>query len=247
VNTGPLIFLGTFFALATSWLGFVLAPQLQLGDSQQAEVLATGQMYPAHLPGMAAQGEHVYRANGCFYCHSQQVRPKGFGADFERHWGGRASIVQSVNQDYLYDHTVMLGNQRVGPDLMNIGLRQPNQTNVTMLLLHIYNPQLTMPKSVMPPYHFLFEKRKLAFGEKPSEDALPLPESELKPGYEVVPTDDAQALAAYLLSRRADAILYETPPFKVATNAVTHLSSTNAPSTNAPAATAPPETNSPAK
>src|SRR5882724_190711 len=152
MNSGPLVFLGTFSALAVSWLGFVLAPQLQIGGQQQSEAKNNGELYPSMRPGLARQGEQVYRANGCFYCHSQQVRPKGFGADYERQWGARQSSVQSVDQDYLYDLPAMLGNQRVGPDLANIGARQ---TSAALLLSHLYNPRATMPGSVMPPYRFL--------------------------------------------------------------------------------------------
>ena len=46
MNRGPLVFLGTFFALATSWLGFVLMPQLQIGRQSQVESKDNGQMYP---------------------------------------------------------------------------------------------------------------------------------------------------------------------------------------------------------
>jgi cytochrome c oxidase cbb3-type subunit 2 len=183
--------------------------------------------------GLARQGEQIYKANGCNYCHSQQVRAKGFGSDVERGWGGRNGVVQSVDQDYLYDYPVMLGTQRVGPDLANIGLRQ---TNLTTLLLHIYQPSLTMPGSIMPPYPYLFDKHKLAFGEKASDDALPL-SAETEAGYEVVPTPQARALAAYLLSLRSEAVLFEAPPFPPKTNSVAKAQ-TNAPvaaMTNAPA------------
>src|SRR5258708_39429309 len=122
-------------------------------------------------PGMARQGEQIYRANGCFYCHTRQVRPRGFGTDVERGWGARAGEVQSVSQDYLYDRPVMLGSQRVGPDLANIGVRQPDAAS---LLKHLYSPQLVTPGSVMPPYKFLFKVSKLKVGEKPSTDALDL-------------------------------------------------------------------------
>ncbi len=210
MNSGPLIFLGTFFALSTSWLGFVLAPQLQIGGQNQVESLNNG-LYPSMRPGVARQGEQVYRANGCFYCHSQQVRPKGFGADFERGWGGRPGIVQSVDQDYLYDRPAMLGRQRIGPDLANVGLRIAGQTNLSAFYEHIYNPRLTMPNSVMPPYRFLFTKHKLGFGEQASEDAIPVGKDAV-PGYEVVPGEGAKALVAYLQSLRSDAILFETPP-----------------------------------
>ena len=71
---GPLIFLGVFFTLATSWCGLIFAPQLQLGSQQPVRIEATGQLYPSARPGLAQQGAEVYRANGCVYCHSQQVR-----------------------------------------------------------------------------------------------------------------------------------------------------------------------------
>jgi cytochrome c oxidase cbb3-type subunit 2 len=251
VNPGPLLFLATFFMMSVSWLGFVLMPQVQIGRQPQVEV--DGQFYPPMRPGMARQGEQVYRANGCFYCHTEQVRPKGFGSDVERGWGGRPGMVQSVAQDYLYDRPVMLGSQRVGPDLANIGRRQ---TNELALLIHIYNPQLTMPKSVMPPYKFLFETRKLRAGESSSADALPV--GNTAPDEEVVPTDDARALAAYLLSLHSDGVLFETPPPPApATNTASSTnalaantpSSTNAPAvaTNAPATNAPAATNTPPK
>lgn len=232
MNAGPILFLATFFTLAVSWLGFVFTPQLQMGNQQQVVSPATGDLYPRMRPGMARQGEQVYRANGCVECHTQQLRPKGLGGDAER-WGGRNGVMQSVNEDYLYDSPAMLGTQRVGPDLANIGLRQ---TNETLLMLHLYNPQLTMTNSVMPPYRYLFEKRKPAVGEKleigkkPSADALPYyPEMQ---GYEVVPTDAAKQLVAYLLSLHSDTLVFETPPFPAPTNAAPKAAATNSAPTN---------------
>ncbi|MDB6067764.1 MAG: cytochrome-c oxidase [Pedosphaera sp.] len=225
MNPGPLVFLATFFVMALSWLGFVLAPQLQIGRQQPVEVKETGLAYPPMRPGLARQGEQIYRANGCFYCHSQQVRPKGFGSDVERGWGARNGLVQSVNEDYLYNRPVMLGSQRIGPDLTNFGLRQ---TNEAAILVHLYNPKFSMPTSVMPPFRFLFERRPLKLGQTPSADALPSSVG-VEPGYEMVPKDEARALVAYLLSLHSDGVLYETPPFPVKTNAVAAATSTNAP------------------
>jgi cytochrome c oxidase cbb3-type subunit 2 len=215
MNSGPSIFLAAFLGLAASWGAFILAPELQIGGKQPTAALISGEIYPAMRSGLARQGEQVYRANGCYYCHSQQVQARGVGSDVERGWGGRPGRVQSIDNDYLYDAPVMIGNQRVGPDLANIGIRQ---TNDTALYIHLYNPQLTMPKSVMPPYRFLFEKRKLAFGTKPSSEALPVGAEE---GYEVVPTEKAKALVTYLASLHSEAILFETPPLpKPKTNSV---------------------------
>ncbi len=74
---GPLVFLAAFFALASSWCGLVLAPQLQLGGDTQTNAVGSVELYPTALPGLAHQGLEVYRANGCVYCHSQQVQQDG--------------------------------------------------------------------------------------------------------------------------------------------------------------------------
>jgi cbb3-type cytochrome oxidase cytochrome c subunit len=76
MKSGALVFLAAFVALAASWAGLVLAPQLQLGLSQQTKTLG-GEPYPQSRPGLARQGLEVYRAQGCMYCHTQQVRQEG--------------------------------------------------------------------------------------------------------------------------------------------------------------------------
>ena len=201
MNYGPLIFLGIFLTLASSWCGLVLIPQLQFGRQESLKIESTGETYPQPRSGLAEQGRQVYRANGCIYCHTQQVRTEGYGADLARNWGQR----RTVARDYLYDKPVMLGTMRTGPDLTNIGLRQGS---ANWHLLHLYDPQITSKGSVMPPFRFLFEKRKV--GEKPSPNALVLPkELALEPGYEVVPGRDAKVLVEYLLSLKANAPLPE--------------------------------------
>jgi cbb3-type cytochrome oxidase cytochrome c subunit len=78
MNYGPLVFLAAFFALASSWCGFVLAPQLQIGRLQQTNTVeSVATAYPIARPGIASQGLAVYRANGCAACHSQQVGQAG--------------------------------------------------------------------------------------------------------------------------------------------------------------------------
>ena len=73
MNHGPLLFLSALFSLSLSWFGFVFIPTWQLGGDQPEESVETGQLYPSPRPGLAQQGAEVYRANGCYYCHSQQV------------------------------------------------------------------------------------------------------------------------------------------------------------------------------
>jgi cytochrome c oxidase cbb3-type subunit 2 len=70
---------------------------------------------------MADRGRRIYAANGCVYCHSQQVRADYAASDIDRKWGER----RSAPRDYLFERPVVLGKMRLGPDLSNIGKRAP--------------------------------------------------------------------------------------------------------------------------
>src|SRR5262249_33959500 len=78
-------------------------------------------IYPMPKSGTAERGRRVYAANGCVYCHSQQIRPDYISADIDRKWGER----RSAPRDYLFDNPVQLGQERMGPDLSNVGKRGP--------------------------------------------------------------------------------------------------------------------------
>ena len=233
MNSGPLLFLGLFVAMVISWLGFVMAPVLQLGDLQSTTnivVNGTGLVYPNPMPGMAHQGAEIYRAQGCASCHTEQVRPRELGSDIMRGWGVR----RSTAYDYLYDQPVMLGSLRVGPDLANAGQR----VNIASVLLRLYEPRALTLGSIMPPYPYLFDTRKITGA--PSPDALPLTGPYAPPaGYEVVPRPEALKLAAYVTSLHQKDYLFEAPPPfvpKPKTNAPpASATGTNAPAKNSPA------------
>ena len=116
----PLI-IGIFAILAFSWAGLTFVPSLQIGhiDPQMDE--EGNDAYPAPRSGMAERGRKVYVANGCVYCHSQQIRPDYLAADVDRKWGQR----RSAPRDYLFDRPVLLGKMRMGPDLSYVGKRTP--------------------------------------------------------------------------------------------------------------------------
>ncbi|MEO7676749.1 MAG: cbb3-type cytochrome c oxidase subunit II [Verrucomicrobiota bacterium] len=249
MNFGPLIFLGIFFAMSLSWLGLVLGPQMQLGNQTPEPNEKTGMLYPQARSGTGHQGAEIYRANGCFYCHSQQVGPKNFGSDYQRGWGSR----RTVAADYLFESPVMAGSQRVGPDFANIGARQ---TDENFLFAHIYNPQSTLPagaKSNMPRYPYLFEKRRIS--GKISASAIKFPAGYTSEnGFEIIPRREALLLVSYLKSLQSETPLFEIPSLTPSTNTVAStnaVAGTNAPAdTNAPAATnaaQPATTNVPAK
>jgi cbb3-type cytochrome oxidase cytochrome c subunit len=144
-----------------------------------------------------------------------EIKVMPTGNDIARGWGRR----RSVAQDYVYDAVVQPGVRRAGPDLSNVGARFPE---ARWHLEHLYAPQTKVADSTMPAYRFLFEQRRV--GNTPFSEALALTGAEApRPGYEIVPTDAARALAAYLVSLRADAPLFETPitaPAIAATNSV---------------------------
>ncbi|MGA2540192.1 MAG: cbb3-type cytochrome c oxidase subunit II [Verrucomicrobiota bacterium] len=229
MNNGPMLFLGLFAAMAISWVTFVLGPQAQMGNLQQARTVGgVAAPYPNNSPGLARQGAEVYRACGCVYCHTEQVRPKELGSDLAHGWG----IRRSVAHDYIYDATVMLGTQRVGPDLANAGLRM----DAMAVLVRLWDPRtinhLDAVHSIMPAYKYLFEVRKI--GRTPSPEALGVAAPQ---GYEIVPRPAAWALAAYVANLRQEPYLFEAPPPPGSISTNTPAGGTNAPAggTNAPA------------
>ena len=78
-------------------------------------------VYPQPQSGMVERGARVYAANGCIYCHSQQVRADYAADDIERKWGDR----RSAPRDYIFERPISLGKMRMGQDLANIGARAP--------------------------------------------------------------------------------------------------------------------------
>jgi len=115
------LFLGIFGTFAFSWVGLTVIPNWQIGHlNPQSEEEGTD-IYPQPQSGMFERGARVYVANGCVYCHSEQVRPDYAGADIERGWGNR----RSAPRDYIFERQVLLGKMRMGQDLANIGARAP--------------------------------------------------------------------------------------------------------------------------
>ncbi len=140
-------------------------------------------------------GLHVFIREGCVACHTQQVR----SIAMDKTWGSRPSIPS----DYYYSKQRMniwrqspsvLGSERTGPDLTNIGKRQPSED---WHLLHLYNPRIVVKQSIMPSYPWLFEeKTEVTEGDK----VLAVPEGYSGKNVKIVSTPDALNLVAYLQS-----------------------------------------------
>ena len=127
------LFLGIFGTFAFSWAGLILIPNYQIGSLNPQTDEDGNDPYPAPKSGMAERGRQIYAANGCAYCHSQQIRGDYAASDLERtrdffvdsnkkaKWGER----RSAPRDYLFDRPVVLGKMRMGPDLANMGKASP--------------------------------------------------------------------------------------------------------------------------
>src|SRR5881398_1291220 len=117
------LFLGIFGTFAFSWVGLTVIPNWQIGHLNPQSDAEGTDIYPMPQSGMVRWGARVYAANGCVYCHSEQVRADYAGADIERKWGDR----RSAPRDYIFDRPVFLGKTRMGQDLANIGARAPKE------------------------------------------------------------------------------------------------------------------------
>jgi cbb3-type cytochrome oxidase cytochrome c subunit len=117
------LFLGIFGTFAFSWVGLTVIPNWQIGQLNPQSDEEGTDIYPMPQSGMVTRGARVYAANGCNYCHSQQVRAEYSGADIERKWGDR----RSAPRDYIFERPVFLGKMRMGQDLANIGARAPKE------------------------------------------------------------------------------------------------------------------------
>jgi cytochrome c oxidase cbb3-type subunit I/II len=90
-------------------------------------------------------GRQVYLREGCWYCHSQYVRPV---TGETRRWGP-----VSEAGEYAYDVPHLWGTRRIGPDLTRVGLKYSDEWH----LAHFWNPRMLSPDSIMAPFRGLFD------------------------------------------------------------------------------------------
>ncbi|MBK8183698.1 MAG: cytochrome-c oxidase, cbb3-type subunit II [Candidatus Competibacteraceae bacterium] len=94
---------------------------------------------------LESRGRDIYVREGCYLCHSQQIRP------FRDEWLRYGHY--SLAAESQYDHPFQWGSKRTGPDLARVGGKYSNQWQVQ----HLKNPQSVVPQSIMPRYPWLLE------------------------------------------------------------------------------------------
>lgn len=152
-------------------------------------------------------GKMIYVENGCIACHTQQVRE----VEMDKVFGSRPSIASDLALDKrpnVWQNTAtLLGSERTGPDLTNIGARQSSKD---WQLLHLYQPRSVVKQSIMPAFQWLFtEKDYLVKGDV----EVKVPDEFKKNKFtKIVATKEAMQLVAYLLSLKQAPLPKGTAP-----------------------------------
>jgi cbb3-type cytochrome oxidase cytochrome c subunit len=165
------LFIGVFGTFAFSWVGLTVIPNLQIGALNPQMDEEGTDIYPAPKSGMAERGRRIYAANGCIYCHSQQVHPDYASSDIDRKWGER----RSAPRDYIFDRPVVLGQERMGPDLANIGKRAPAEEEKPAAAPAANSPAASPVAAQSPPANAVPAKPGVASSPPGSPAAPPQP------------------------------------------------------------------------
>lgn len=141
-----------FITLAAFTQGVLPAVQPESRDTKVTRVVRTdlGELKWAvaeasdYTP-LEKRGRAVYIREGCWYCHSQYVRPV---TGETRRWG-------PVSQagEYAFDVPHLFSTRRIGPDLTRVGLKYSDEWHIA----HFWHPRMVVPDSIMPSFRWLFD------------------------------------------------------------------------------------------
>ena len=144
---------GTHYKLERKSIGLALAIMVvaSIGGLIEIAPLFTIDETVQHDPDMRVYtplelaGRNIYMREGCYGCHSQMIRTLKDEVD---RYGPYSLAVESK-----YDHPMLWGSKRTGPDLARVGGKYSNQWQVA----HLINPRDVVPNSIMPRYGWLAE------------------------------------------------------------------------------------------
>jgi cytochrome c oxidase cbb3-type subunit II len=161
------------------------------------------------LSGDAKAGKLIYIAEGCVGCHSQQVR----NVEMDKVFGSRpgmAADYANIGRTSIWQNTAtLMGTERTGPDLTDVGNRQSSKD---WNLMHLYHPRSVVPQSIMPSYQWLFEIKTVP---SKTDVVVSMPPKFLngKIG-KVVATKEALQLVAYIQSLKQTPLPDGTKPME---------------------------------
>lgn len=91
-------------------------------------------------------GADIYKREGCYGCHSQQIRVLRDEVERYGHY--------SLAAESMYDFPFQWGSKRTGPDLARVGGKYSDEWHK----IHLINPRAVVPESIMPGYRFLVDR-----------------------------------------------------------------------------------------
>jgi len=122
---------------------------IAIGGLVEVVPLFTIETTVEHVKGMRPysplelEGRDIYVREGCYLCHSQQIRALKDEVERYGHY--------SLAAESMYDHPFQWGSKRIGPDLARVGGKYSSDWHYA----HLSNPQALVPESLMPRYSFL--------------------------------------------------------------------------------------------
>ncbi len=129
-------------------------PNLLAISTRDYEAFADGEALPLAVallgelgldPVRVAEGRDVYVAEGCVYCHTQQVRANVTDVGLD---------AVTVRGDSILNAPALLGRIRIGPDLAHAGQRSLTG-DVAWVANHLADPQSERDWSSLPSYDYL--------------------------------------------------------------------------------------------
>ena len=135
-----------FFSLAVLIQGALPSLTLKEQVVKVKEVMTDEWIDVLPYSEQESRGRQIYIREGCWYCHSQYIRPV---TGESLRWG-------PVSQpgEHIFDRPHLFGTRRIGPDLTRIGRKYGDDWHVA----HFWNPREVVGNSIMPGFNWLFEK-----------------------------------------------------------------------------------------
>jgi cbb3-type cytochrome c oxidase subunit I len=137
-----------FFFLAVSTQGIIPLVMAETRVTQVKETITNSTIEVSPYSKEELHGRQVYIREGCWYCHSQYIRPVTGEA---LRWGPVSQV-----GEYAYDQPHLFSTRRIGPDLTRIGRRYGDDWHTA----HHWNPRALVPNSIMPRFPWLFDSDK---------------------------------------------------------------------------------------
>jgi cbb3-type cytochrome c oxidase subunit I/cbb3-type cytochrome c oxidase subunit II len=137
-----------FFAAAVIVQGIIPGMEIEAYGSRVHDIATGLTIHAMPYTALEERGRKVYIREGCWYCHSQYIRPV---TGETARWGPLSQA-----GEYAFDQPQMLSTRRIGPDISRVGRKYADDWHIA----HHWNPRNVVPDSIMPRFPWLFDKDK---------------------------------------------------------------------------------------